>query len=158
MFAQPLSRQATLASVQVGRKTIKRLMLAAAAASSLVACGEGHPESTLHQDMEKLAGKSLTSSEVVQYTETAEMMCGFDRELLEEIWMRLDAAQLERQDYLFPLHCPERLDLLIDIRPRTGAVHPDLIKPREPESPAPTIPNGETPGSTVTSTPSGFPR
>jgi len=135
MFVQPSFHQATLLSVQVGRKVIERLMVAAVTAISLTACGDSQSDSTLHQDLEKLTGQTLTSIEVVRYTDTIKLMCNFDRDILESVWLRLSPAELERQDYLFALYCPERLDLLVDIRPLTGTVDPDLIVPEQTPTP-----------------------
>ena len=53
-------------------------------------------------------------------------MCSFDTKVLTEIWPRLDARQLEFQDFVFGQHCPDRLSVYEAARLTTGEVPEDL--------------------------------
>jgi hypothetical protein len=89
--------------------------------SLLVAgCGSGSSELTTEELLEKLAGRTLSTAEVAEQLEKADLLCGFDRQVLIEIWDRLDARQLEFQDYVFGQRCPDRLSIYEEARPTTG--------------------------------------
>ena len=96
--------------------------MAAGAMVVLAGCGGGSSELTTEEQLEKLAGRPLTSAEVVERLELADFLCGFDNRVLVEIWMQLDARQLEFQDFVFGQHCPERLSVYDETRPDTGTI------------------------------------
>jgi len=94
----------------------------------LAACGSGSEELTIEQQLQKLAGRTLTSTEVEQQLALADLMCGFDNRVLTQIWERLDARQLEFQDYVFGQHCPDRLAVYEEIRAETGYVPASVVE------------------------------
>lgn len=124
MFAQALPKGAAVqwALVVVGR-VLGVVLLGAAALS---ACGGGSEELTVEQHLEKLTGGPLSSVEVDEQLALADTMCGFDGRVLIQIWDRLDARQLEFQDYVFGRHCPDRLSVYEEVRPNMGTVPDDI--------------------------------
>jgi hypothetical protein len=97
--------------------------------SLLVAgCGGTGDELTTEQQLEKLAGRTLTSTEVDERLALADTMCGFDDHVLTEIWDQLDPRQLEFQDWVFGQHCPDRLAAYEEARPETGDVDPAILR------------------------------
>lgn len=86
----------------------------------LAGCGTSDPELTTEQFLEKLKGRPMTSIEVDEQLELAELFCGFQGPMLNEIWARLDARQLEFQDFVFGQHCPDRLSVYAAARPDVG--------------------------------------
>ncbi len=95
----------------------------------LAGCGGGDDDLTLEEQLSKLAGHPLSVSEVDETLALADTMCGFDTKVLTEIWSRLDARQLEFQDYVFGQHCPDRLTVYETARLTTGAVPEDVTDP-----------------------------
>jgi hypothetical protein len=89
-----------------------------------VSCGSDEPDLTVEQHLSKLAGRELTRTEVNEQLELADLLCGFNRRLLERIWLQLDARQLEFQDFVFGEHCPERISSYTEFRPVAGTVPP----------------------------------
>lgn len=112
----------------VGGVAVRRLIGAViiVATVALSGCGGGGDDLTIEQQMSKLSGRSLSTAEVEEQLALADLMCGFDSRVLTEIWIRLDARELEFQDYVFGQHCPDRLSVYADVRPNTGTVDPDL--------------------------------
>ncbi len=105
------------------------IAVAVASLSLLVAgCGGGGDELTTEEQLEKLAGRTLTSSEVEDKLALADTMCGFDGRMLAQIWDQLDARQLEFQDWVFGQHCPARLADYEAARPETGIVDPAILR------------------------------
>lgn len=96
------------------------MFAASALTMLLVACGTAGSELTTEQLLGKLAGHSLTQSEINEQLEVADLLCGFDGRVLVQIWDRLNARQLEFQDYVFGQHCPDRLSIYESARPSTG--------------------------------------
>jgi hypothetical protein len=96
----------------------------AALAGPLAGCASGEPDLTIEQHLAKLAGRPLSQTELDDRLELADLLCGFDRRVLERIWVRLDARELEFQDFVFGEHCPERISSYQEVRPSTGAVAP----------------------------------
>lgn len=94
--------------------------LVGAAFVLLSGCGSGDSELTTEQLMAKLAGHPLTSAEVAERIELADLLCGFDAQVLVEVWDRLDPQQLEFQDYVFGQHCQEQLSIYREARPNIG--------------------------------------
>ena len=143
----------------------------AGAMAVLAGCGGGSSELTTEEQLEKLAGRPLTSAEVVEQLELADFLCGFDNRVLVEIWMQLDARQLEFQDYVFGQHCPERLSVYDETRPDTGTIPVSATTTTTPGSttlPYPAAefdffdgiepaPSSSTPTSTQTPSPSASP-
>lgn len=93
----------------------------------LSGCGRGGDELTIEEQLEKLAGRDLTTAEVEEQLAMADLMCGFDGRVLTEIWDKLDARQLEFQDFVFGQRCPDRLSTLSDARDDMGTVPPDAL-------------------------------
>ena len=91
----------------------------------LAGCGGADDDLTLEEQLSKLAGHPLSVSEIDETLALADTMCGFDTKVLTEIWSRLDARQLEFQDYVFGQHCPDRLTVYETARLTTGAVPED---------------------------------
>jgi hypothetical protein len=94
--------------------------ITAATTSALAGCADGGSELTTEDLLEKLAGHHLTTAEMAEQLELADLLCGFDDRVLVEIWIRLDARQLEFQDYVFGQRCPDRLSAYEETRPDTG--------------------------------------
>ena len=97
----------------------------------LASCGAAEDELTTEQQLEKLVGRPLTSTEVDEQLALADTMCAFDDDVLSEIWYQLDARQLEFQDWVFGQHCPDRLPDYEAARPETGVVDPDILETTE---------------------------
>lgn len=116
--------------LRVERSTSVAIVAAFAVALSLlvVGCGGGDEELTTEEQLEKLAGRTLTSSEVEDRLALADMICAFDGRMLTEIWTQLDARQLEFQDWVFGQHCPARLPDYEAARPETGVVDPAILR------------------------------
>ena len=91
-------------------------------------CAGAGDELTVEEQLEKLAGQPLTSTEVAEQLALADTMCGFDDRVLTEIWDQLDARQLEFQDWVFGQHCPDRLPDYEAARPGTGDVDPAILR------------------------------
>jgi hypothetical protein len=109
------------------RRAARLLALAvgvAAAAALPAGCASDQPDLTVEQELVKLAGEPLSPAEINDRLELADLLCGFDRRVLERIWLRLDARQLEFQDFVFGQHCPERISSYQEVRPLTGTVAP----------------------------------
>ena len=105
-----------------------RAVVAAALVLLLAGCGGGDEELTTEEQLEKLAGRTLTSAEVEDQLALADTMCAFDGRMLVEIWEQLDARQLEFQDWVFGQHCPSRLPDYEAARPETGVVDPAILR------------------------------
>lgn len=104
------------------------------------------------EQLRKLEGHPLSQLEIDNRLELADLMCGFDRRLLQQIWSKLDAKELEFQDFVFGQRCPDQLLLYSDARPDLGTVPED-------ERLNPTIPDGIAPASPpATTTPSSADR
>ena len=97
----------------------------------LGACGGSDDDLTIEEQMVKLSGRPLTSTEIAERLALAEVMCDFDGRVLNAIWLELDARELEFQDYVFGQHCPDRLSIYEEARPSTGTV-PDDLEPAPP--------------------------
>ena len=113
------------------RLLVERPLIGAfAVAASLLAagCGVGEEELTTEEQLEKLRGRTLTSSEVEDQLALADTMCAFDGRMLSAIWEQLDARQLEFQDWVFGQHCPARLPDYEAARPDTGVVDPAILR------------------------------
>jgi len=91
-------------------------------------CGSAEDELTVKQQLEKLSGHTLSSTEVEERLALADTMCGFDDRVLAEIWDELDARELEFQDWVFGQHCPNRLPDYEAARPDTGNVDPAILR------------------------------
>jgi hypothetical protein len=94
----------------------------------LASCGAAEDELTTEQQLEKLVGHTLTSTEVDEQLALADTMCAFDDDVLGQIWYQLDARQLEFQDWVFGQHCPDRLPDYEAARPDTGVVDPAILE------------------------------
>ncbi|MGI9616637.1 MAG: hypothetical protein ACR2QO_27210 [Acidimicrobiales bacterium] len=94
----------------------------------LASCGAAEDELTTEEQLEKLAGQTLTSTEVEEQLALADTMCAFDDAVLGEIWDQLDSRQLEFQDWVFGQHCPDRLPDYEAARPDTGVVDPAILE------------------------------
>lgn len=88
-------------------------MAAAVAVAALLlggACsGDDDDEPTFGELVEEIEGEDLTQGEVARRREVAQFLCGLDRELLVEVWDQLSPRQLEFQDVVFRVECPDRL-------------------------------------------------
>jgi hypothetical protein len=82
-------------------------------------------ELTRAELLSKIEGRHLTQAEVDRQLRLADLLCGFDRRVLQRIWSELDAKQLEFQDFVFGQHCPERSPVYTAARPDLGHVPED---------------------------------
>ena len=138
----PTGATLKLGWVRVWRRLLTALVttvLAVAFATVTTSCASGDDELTTAEMMEKLEGRPLTEAEVAERLALADFLCGFEGQVLEGVWDRLDADALEFQDWVFGTHCPERLSAYESARPETGAVPPTI-------EPTPTQPTTIRPG------------
>lgn len=113
-------------------------------------CGADDSELTTEEMLEKLAGRHLSAVEVAEQLELADLLCGFDNQVLVAVWDELNPRQLEFQDFVFGHHCPERLSLYQEARPTTGTAPASptttttgtTTTAAEPARPEPTNPTG----------------
>lgn len=111
------------------------------ATGALAACGNGDEELTTAEVLAKLEGRTLTDEELTERLAMADLLCGFENRVLVGVWERLDARQLEFQDWVFGEHCPQRLGAYAAVRTDMGTA------PFPPA--APDLPGGS---STTTTT------
>lgn len=80
-----------------------------AAAAILAGCGgDEEPELTFEQRLTLLEGKTLTPAEVAERASVGEALCDLDEAVLDHVWVRLDEDQLDFQDLVFSMLCPDR--------------------------------------------------
>jgi hypothetical protein len=80
-----------------------------AAALLVSACGgDDEPELTFEDRLNLLEDEPLTPAEVADRAEVGEALCRLDDSVLDEIWIRLDDDQLDFQDVVFSMLCPDR--------------------------------------------------
>lgn len=139
--------------------TVQSAGLFVAALLMATACGESTPELTTHQQLEKVAGRSLTEAEVAEQLELADLLCGTDGRVLAEVWIRLDTQQLEFQDWVFGQRCPDRIPTYERMRGELGTTSnttttlpPDPDETDEPDETDADL----SPSSPASSTPSPF--
>ena len=111
---------------------------------TVTACGEETQELTVHQQLEKVAGRSLTPAEVDDQLQLAELLCGTDGRVLEEVWVRLDTQQLEFQDWVFGQHCPDRIAAYERMRGELGTTSNTTTPTTAPETTTSTVTTGST--------------
>ncbi len=83
-------------------------------------CGGVDDDLSTEQQLVKLAGRPLTSTEIEEQLAMADLLCGFDERILADIWRELDARQLEFQDFVFGQRCPARTSFYAETRPDLG--------------------------------------
>ena len=82
------------------------------AAVLLAACGgDDEPELTFEDRLNLLAESPLTAAEVAERAAVGQALCRLDGAVLDEVWLRLDEDQLDFQDIVFSMLCPERATL-----------------------------------------------
>lgn len=59
---------------------------------------------------------SPTDAEVDAKLTTADLLCGLDPEVLQDIWADLDRTQFEFQEFVFQHRCPKGDTFLLDLR------------------------------------------
>ncbi len=59
---------------------------------------------------------SPTDAEVEAKLTTADLLCGLDPEVLQDIWANLDRTQFEFQEFTFQHRCPKGDSFLLDLR------------------------------------------
>ncbi|MEM8925622.1 MAG: hypothetical protein AAGD35_19120 [Actinomycetota bacterium] len=117
-------------------------------AGALTGCGGGDEELTTAQMLAKLEGRTLTEEELTERLALADLLCGFENRVLLGVWERLDARQLEFQDWVFGQHCPQRLGAYADARPDMGTAP---FPPAAPDLPGGSSTTSTTRGPSTTS-------
>ena len=80
------------------------------AALALTGCSGDDEEPTFGELVSDLEGEELSQGEVARRRELAQFLCSLDRPLLEAVWRDLSPSQLEFQDVVFRVECPQRLE------------------------------------------------
>lgn len=84
-------------------------LAALALAAVGAACSDGDDEPTFGELVSEIEGEELSQSELARRREVAEFLCTLERPLLEALWADLTPRQLEFQDVVFRVQCPDRL-------------------------------------------------
>jgi hypothetical protein len=85
------------------------LALGLALAVLLSACGgDEEPELTFEDRLTLLEGRTLTPAEVADRAAIGEALCRLDEKVLEHVWLRLDDDELDFQDLVVSMLCPDR--------------------------------------------------
>jgi hypothetical protein len=84
--------------------------VAAAAVLAVPACSGGDDEPSFGELVSDLEGEELSQGEVARRRDLARFLCSLEGPLLHEVWERLTPRQLEFQDVVFRVECPERLE------------------------------------------------
>ncbi len=82
--------------------------------------GTGQEDLTPEQMVAKVAGPELSQAEIEERLALADLLCGLEARVLNALWTRLDAQELEFQDWVFGHRCPDRLSTYAPVRPETG--------------------------------------
>ena len=91
------------------------LIAIVAIATILVSCGGSEPEIlSVQQRLEQIENRELTSSEVSEKVELAELVCQLQPDVQEALWKQLNQRQLEFQDFIFEVVCTQHQDFYIE--------------------------------------------
>lgn len=72
-------------------------------------CSDDTPvERSFKDDLELRLGRELSPAEVVEFKDSAELLCELDLDVLKEVWTELDEDQFAFQTFVFTEECPER--------------------------------------------------
>jgi hypothetical protein len=82
----------------------------AALVLATTACSRGGDEPTFGELVEDIEGEDLSQGEVARRREVAQLLCGLDGAVLTALWGGLNPRQLEFQDVVFRVECPQRIE------------------------------------------------
>lgn len=71
--------------------------------------GDDDDEPSFRDLIAEIEGGEVTQGELARREEVARFLCGLEEDLLREVWGQLSRRQLEFQDVVFRVTCPERL-------------------------------------------------